>query len=230
MQSLYAVSDEQAEYQIRDRLSFMCFLGLGLGLGLEDRVPDATTLWLYCEALVKTGLVEQLFAMFDAHLRAQGYRATGGQILDATIVEVPRQQNTAKETETIKAGGKPEGWTVPKTRQKDRDARWTKKNGQSFFGYKNYVSIDRKHKLVRRYWVTDAARHDSQEIGKVLDPSNTSGNVWADSAYRSAEIEAMLAEDGYRSHVHRRAKRGHPLGACAKAANTERVTIASVPR
>jgi transposase, IS5 family len=82
VQALYNLSDEQMEYQLRDRLSFMRFLGLGL----EDRVPDATTLWLYREALAKAGMVEQLFADFDAYLRAQGYLAMGGQIIDASIV------------------------------------------------------------------------------------------------------------------------------------------------
>jgi hypothetical protein len=37
--ALYNLSDEQLEHQLRDRLSFMRFLGLGL----EDPTPDATT-------------------------------------------------------------------------------------------------------------------------------------------------------------------------------------------
>ena len=47
---------------MRDRLSFMRFLGLRLGL--EDAVPDATTLWLYREALALAGAMENLFAAF----------------------------------------------------------------------------------------------------------------------------------------------------------------------
>ncbi len=64
---LYNLSDEQFEYRLRDRLSFMRFLGLGL----EDRVPDATTAWLYREQLVQGELVDELFDTFDAHLKAQ---------------------------------------------------------------------------------------------------------------------------------------------------------------
>ena len=45
LQALYGLSDDQAEFQIQDRLSFMRFLGLGLG----DRVPDAKTIWLFRE-------------------------------------------------------------------------------------------------------------------------------------------------------------------------------------
>ena len=76
LQTLYNLADEQVEYQIRDRLSFMRFLGLGL----EDAVPDATTVWLFREALTKANLVKALFERFDGHLKARGYIARGGQI------------------------------------------------------------------------------------------------------------------------------------------------------
>ena len=57
----------------------------------------------------------------------------------------------------------------PRTRQKDKDARWTKKHGQSFYGYKNHVNADAKHKLIRRYEVSDAAVHDSQKLDGLLN-------------------------------------------------------------
>ena len=75
LQALYNLSDDQAEYQLRDRLSFMRFLGLGL----EDAVPDAKTLWLYREALAKAGAVEELFDLFDGFLKDKGYLAMGGR-------------------------------------------------------------------------------------------------------------------------------------------------------
>src|SRR5213080_407167 len=56
LQSLHNLSDEQTEYLIRDRLSFMRFLDLEL----EDPVPDATTIWLFREALAQAGLIDQL--------------------------------------------------------------------------------------------------------------------------------------------------------------------------
>ena len=223
VQALYNLSDEQVEYQLRDRLSFMRFLGLGL----EDRVPDATTLWLYREALARAGLVEQLFADFDAYLRAQGYLAMGGQIIDATIVAAPKQRNSREENAQLKAGETPSGFVAKpaKNRQKDKDARWTKKHGRSYYGYKNHVSVDRRHKLVRRYTVTDAARHDSQELDALLDANNTASDVWADSAYRSAEIEAKLAEHGRKSRIHRRPARNRPLSAREQRGNTTRSRV-----
>ena len=100
LSALYNLSDDQIEYQIRDRLSFMRFLGLGLG----DRAPDAKTVWLYRDALAQAGKVEELFQLFDGHLNRQGYIARGGQILDASIVPVPRNHNTRDENKTIKNG------------------------------------------------------------------------------------------------------------------------------
>ena len=223
LQTLYNLADEQLEYLIRDRLSFMRFLGLGL----EDAVPDATTVWLFREALAKAGLVEKLFDGFGRHLEAKGYIARGGQIVDATIVAAPKQRNSREENDAIKAGKTPEGWKQKpaKNAQKDKDARWTKKHGRSFYGYKNHIGVDRKHKLIRRYAETDASVHDSQKLDDVLDKSNTGSEVWADSAYRSAEIEAKLEARGYKSRVHRRAARNRPLSERQKAANTTRSRV-----
>src|SRR5262245_48550012 len=125
LQSLHNLSDEQTEYLVRDRLSFMRFLDLEL----EDPVPDATTIWLFREVLVEAGLIDKLFARFGQHLEAAGYLARGGQIIDATIVSVPKQRNTKEENEAIKAGQTPGGWEQQpaKNAQKDNDARWTKR-------------------------------------------------------------------------------------------------------
>jgi transposase, IS5 family len=223
LQALHNLSDEQAEYQVRDRLSFTRFLRLGL----EDRIPDATTLWLFREKLAEAGLIEKLFERFDQHLAAQGYMARGGQMVDATIVPVPKQRNSRDENETVKAGATPAAWEhkPAKLCQKDCDARWTKKHGKSFFGYKNHVNADAKHKLIRRYEVTDAAVHDSQMLNAVLSKGNTSSDVFADSAYRSAEIEAKLKAGGFRSRIHRRANRNHPLSDAQTRANRAKSRI-----
>jgi hypothetical protein len=111
----------------------------------------------------QAGKVEALFRQFDGHLARQGYIARGGQILDASIVPVPRNHNTRDENAAIKRGEVPEDWAdePAKRVQKDLDARWTKKHGRSHYGYKNHVNVDRMHKLIRRYHVSDAALHPS---------------------------------------------------------------------
>ena len=81
LQALYNLSDEQIEYQVRDRLSFTRFLGLGF----EDGIPDGTTLWLFREKLAQVGLINKLFDQFDWYLNAKGYIARGGHMVDASI-------------------------------------------------------------------------------------------------------------------------------------------------
>ena len=179
IQALYGLSDAQAELQILDRRSFGRFLGLGDG----DRVPDETTIWRFREALIQAKAVEKLFARFDAHLKAAGYLAMGGQIVDASIVAAPRQRMTDEEEEIIKGGEIPPDWQArPRTlAQKDRDARWTLKRGRKktrpgesamveiatpVFGYKPHINTDRRHGFVRKWFVTDAARYDGRELGR----------------------------------------------------------------
>ena len=190
LQSLYNLSDVQIEYQVWDRATFTRFVGLGS----EDCIPDGTTLWLFREKLARAGLIETLFDRFDQHLTAKGYIARGGQMVDASIVPMPKQRNTREENEAVKRGETPAEWErkPAKNRQKDKDARWTKKHGRSFFGYKNHVNVDRTHKLIRRYAVTDAAVHDSRKLNGLLHQGNTSHDVFGDSAYRSAANEATL--------------------------------------
>ena len=217
LQSLYNLSDDQIEYQVRDRLSFTRFLGLGI----EDGIPDGTTLWLFREKLAKVGLIDKLFERFGQHLEARGYIARGGQMVDATIVPVPRQRNSRDENEQVKAGTTPKDWTKrpSKNRQKDKDARWTKKHGRSFFGYKNHVNADARHKLIRDYTVSDASEHDSQKLDELVNRGNTSRDVYADSAYRSAEIERKLKAKGFRSRIHKRGRRNRPLTEAEARAN-----------
>ncbi len=221
--SLYNLSDDQVEYQIRDRLSFMRFLGLGL----DGKVPDAKTVWLYRDQLAQAGVIDALFKDFDGYLKEQGYLAMGGQIIDASIVLVPTQHNSRDENAKIKDGETPEGWAdkPAKFRQKDTDARWTKKHGKSHYGYKNHINVDRRHKLVRRYHVTDAAVHDSQAIEAILDTDNTASDVWADSAYRSAEIEKMIKTKGLTSRIHRKGRRNKPLNKREEKGNKTRSTV-----
>lgn len=223
LQSLYNLSDAQMEFQIKDRLSFMAFLGLDL----KKRVPDEKTIWLFREQLKVAELIEPLFETFSQHLNDAGFAARKGQIIDACIVPVPKQRNTRAENAQIKADETPTEWeqTPEKKRQKDTDARWTKKRNTSYFGYKNHVCVDVEHKLVRLFLVTDAALHDSQAMDAVLDETNTNRDVYADSAYRSEEISQNLAVAGYRDRIHEKGYRNHPLTKRQQQANKTKSRI-----
>ena len=225
LQRLYGISDEALEYQVNDRLSFMRFVGLGL----EDKVPDATTVWLFRQKLVEQKLAEELFEKFEDYLQGQGYQAEGWQIIDATLIPVPRQRNSREENAMVKSGKVPEDWEKKgaKKQQKDCDARWTKKNQVSYFGYKNHVNTDVKHKLIRKYAVTAASVHDSQMFAAVLDGNNTGDGIWADSAYRATPREKVLALMGMESHINEKGSRNNPLTEEQKATNKERSQIRS---
>ena len=223
LQSLYNLSDEGLEFQILDRYSFSRFLGIHAA----DKVPDATTIWRFREDLTKAGVVDRLFKRFDKFLHNQGYRAQKGQIIDASIVRVPIQRNNREENQQIKEGDNPDGWSEHKKRQKDIDARWVKKNGKSFYGYKNHISIDNKHKLIRSYRVTSANVHDSNVFEELLDPKNSSRDVWADSAYRSQEKLDFLDQNGYRGHLQRKGTRSRKLSKWEQQGNLTRSRIRS---
>ena len=92
IQAANTLSDERLEYLTNDRLSFMRFLGLDL----SDRGPDARTIWLFREKPTKAGAIEALFDRFEAALRAAGFLAMSGQIIDASLVAAPAQHASRK--------------------------------------------------------------------------------------------------------------------------------------
>lgn len=167
LQASHSLSDERTEFLIKDWLSFMRFLGLGL----SNPVPDANTIWTFREALSLAQIngqpaIQALFSAYEAALRNSGFLAIGGQIVDATVVAAPKQRNTEAEKATLKAGRVPDAWKAKpaKLAQKDRDVRWTIKWSKAkpaedgskrvdiavpAFGYKNHVGIDRRHRLIR---------------------------------------------------------------------------------
>jgi IS5 family transposase len=240
IQTANTLSDERTEYLINDRLSFMRFLGLGL----SDRVPDARTIWLFREKLTKAGAVQALFDRFDATLRAAGYIAMSGQIVDATLVQAPRQRNTQGEKADIRAGRVPEDWKAKpaKLRHKDRDARWTVKFTKAkpredgtvptvdlaipAFGYRSHIAIDRRFGLIRTWLSTHAAANEGRRLRDgLLDKTNTASAVWGDTAYRSAANEAFMAENGFVSRIHRKKPANQPMSRAVRRANNAKSKI-----
>jgi IS5 family transposase len=226
LQRLHNLADERLEFQIKDRLSFMRFLGIELA----GNVPDARTVWAFREELKASGLIDALFDGFNAQLLSLGVSMKSGQIIDATFIPVPIQRNSRSENAQIKQGpseanqwdNTPTEWTDSAKRSaqqiknklahKDLDARWTKKNAQSHYGYKDHTNIDADTKLITQWVATDASVHDSQALEALLRPLDAGGAaVHADSAYRSADIEAILANKQLTSHIHERAYKDAPL-------------------
>lgn len=209
LQKFHGLSDDATEEQIFDRTSFKNFLGLRIG----DAIPDAKTIWDFKQRLEADGREggRKLFEAFGAHLEGCGIIAREGSIIDASFTEAPRQRNNREQNQSIKDGKRPEEFdTHPSVgRQKDCDARWTKKNNEVHYGYKNHVKADLKTKIILKATTTPASVHDSQVFEELLDDKDQA--VLADSAYHSAEHEEHLIKLNAQEFLMRKGTRGHPL-------------------
>lgn len=204
LQRYYNVSDDAIEYAILDRLSFMRFLGLGI----NEPVPDAKTIWLFRDTLTKLKLVEQLFGVLDKQLDKDGIIVHKGKIIDASIVEVPIQRNSREENNDLKEGNIPQDWSENKERQKDIDAQWTRKNFQNYFGYKNHIKVDSETKLITGFKVTTANIADKHTVDDLLDKIEDAGQaLYGDAAYSSTELEELYVKKGIISKVNQKGYR-----------------------
>ena len=240
LQTQYNLSDARMEFMIRDRLSWMRFLGFSLGAP----TPDENTIRHFRNRLTETGTLKRVMKAFDWQLHKKGYIPMSGQIVDASLVPAPKQRNTDPEKEAIKAG-KTAGEIWPdepnKAPQKDTNARWTLKIGGKVryrpdgsplpqialpvFGYKSHISIDRRFGFIRESAVTSAAAPDGRMLRQLLSDENTSMEVWADTAYRSQSNEKWLATNDFISRIHRRKPHGKPMPKRSLSANAKKSSI-----
>ena len=206
LQRLYNLSDEQTEFQLTDRLTFRRFVGLEL----SHKVPDTNTIWTFKEKLKATANERKLFDCFYAELEKENLIVSKGKMVDASFHDVPRQRNSREANKTIKEGNIPEEWKAEtekkKLRQKDTDARWTKKNNETFYGYKNHIKADVGSKLIDDYTVTAANVHDSQTLETLLTVKDAGQDLYADSAYvgqeetvKKVKMENKIHEKGYKN-------------------------------
>lgn len=223
LQRYYGLGDTQMEYQILDRTSFKNFLGLETG----DKVPDEKTIWSFRESLTTQGVVEEVFAQFTNFLEHKGLIMNQGKMIDASFTLAPRQRNTKEENQQIKNGQGKELWKDKpnKKKHKDIDARWTKKNGEKFYGYKNHTKADVKSKFIDSYVVTSASVHDSQALDELLNQKDKGQELYADSAYTGENQEAIIAKKELKNKVHQKGYRNKPLTDEQKANNTKKSKI-----
>ncbi len=176
LQHLYGLSDPQAEEQLRDRLSFQKFVGLSA----QEMVPDETAICRFRERLISCKLHERLLEMLNRQLETAGYLLKRTTLVDATLIESSRKR---PPREVAKDGLAP-----------DTDARYARKNGRSYYGYKAHMSTDGRHQLIYRTKVTPANVDDSQVFEELIDPDTRA--AYADKAYDSKANKAWLAAHG----------------------------------
>ena len=184
LQQLYNLSDDGIEYQINDRLSFQRFLGLELG----DKVPDAKTIWLFREGLKKSGREKELFNLYTAELKRQKVITKAGSIIDATFIERSEQRANDRRNPNNRYK-KPEikDENPHKERQYDSEARFVKKRGKWYFGYKDHIKADKDSKIIVDYAVTNATTHDNSQVEELL--SKDDRIAFMDAGYRSKKKE-----------------------------------------
>ena len=220
LQRYYGLGDSQIEYQILDRHSFKQFLGLESG----DKVPDEKTVWAFRETLTRSGLIEIIFTKFVQYLEGKGLIMHEGKMVDASFTVAPRQRNTREENQIIKEGRGAELWNdKPKKKQhKDIDARWTKKNKETYYGYKNHAKVDTKSKFIETYEVTDASVHDSQPLDDLLTDKDNGQDFNGDSAYTGTEQEKVISKYKMINKVNEKGYRNKPLTDEQKLNNREK--------
>jgi transposase, IS5 family len=240
LQAQHNLSDAKMEFMIRDRLSWMRFLGFELG----GPTPDENTIRHFRNRLTETGTLKRVMKAFDWQLQKKGYIPMSGQIVDASLVPAPKQRNTESEKAAVKLGKSAhEIWPNEpnKAVQKDTDARWTLKIGGKVryrpdgtplpmiaiptFGYKSHIVIDRRYGFIRGSAVTSAAHGDGKMLREVVQPDNTGSDIWADTAYRSKYNEKWLAKQMLTSHIHRRKPKGKPMPKATARANAKKSSI-----
>ena len=215
---LYNLSHDQTEYQINDRISFMRFLGLGLG----SRVPDAKTIWLYEDLLSKSESGKEIFDLFLFAIAEKGYITRKGSIVDASFVEAPKRKNTKEQREMLKTGEVPEEWADPehpqKIMQRDTDATWTKKGNEAHFGYKDNAKVDLDSKFIVDFTVTTASTSDIKGAENLFDEND-------EVAYGDAAYPSLALPEGVENQFSEKPARNRPLSDEQKAHNHKKAKL-----
>ncbi len=219
---LFNLSNKQAEYQITDRHNFQRFIGIDVNAS----APDFTTIWKHENKLSEMGLIDKMFERFNTFLAEQGFKAKGGAIIDAAIVEVPKQHNTRDENKQIKSGRTPKAFkqNPKKMSQKDVDARWTKKNFVNYYGYKDHILVDGEYKLIKSYDVTTVNIHDSRPAEALIETAEIDC-LWADSAYQTPDIVEALQEKSITDSICEKGYKNKPLTESQIASNRTKSKI-----
>lgn len=184
------LSDPKLEDALADRLSFRKFCGFPP----DAETPDETTFVRFRKTLRELDLFDKLFAAINQQLDIQNLFVKQGTLIDATIVEADAKRPSASEGEVS---------TV------DPDAGFTRKNGESHFGYKMHVGVDEGSGLIRALDGTSADINDCLVFKGLV--SGDEEAVYADKAYGSEEHRKWLADNGIGDRLMYKAQKNRPL-------------------
>lgn len=227
LQRLYNLSDAQTEYQIRDRLSFMRFVGVDM----HETIPDEKTIWRFREELRTAKILPKLWQAFEKQLKRLKIQAGTGKIVDASIVNIekPSKKKRKKNDSDDEGSGSGEGHesedqlAEPEERHResqiDSDANWTVKRNKTYFGYKNHIKIDADTKLIESSIVTTAEVHDSQMFPDLLSESDRGCEIFADKGYAGMGCLTAVVNAKAKPRILHKAYRSKPISEKQKSEN-----------
>jgi IS5 family transposase len=140
LQHCYGLSDPQCEELVADRLSWRRFVGLGL----QDKGLNETTLVRFRQRLLEHGQQEKLLLRVNRQLQAKGWILKTCPLVDATLLQAARRAPAQADN------GRGDG-----------EAGYTVKPGQPHYGDKAHVAVDETLTLIRQATLTAANVHDS---------------------------------------------------------------------
>ena len=197
LQALYGLSDQELEYACCDRLSFRNFLGF------PDIVPDFSTVWRIRDRLREAGLEKKIWDELQRQIDFKGYKIEKGVIQDASFIEADLGRKRHYKETKAKKNGEKIVYAEKQEKHIDRDASFSIKNHQVYYGYKDHIKIDVGNSLIRAYEVTTASEHD---IGTDLVREGDMG-AYRDKGYFGRKIKAP----GVLDYTMDRASRNKPL-------------------
>lgn len=197
LQTLFHLSDEALEFNMNDRISFQMFIGL------DQKVPDFTTVWRFKERIAKDGIDKKIHEEFLRQISEKGYSVQKGVMQDASIISSDIGKSRQNQERKKRKRGKKIRLTEKQLSHIDTDASFTKKANKSYHGYKLHIKTDIDNNFIQDYETTTASVHDSQ-IDLV-----TEGDTLAlrDKGYNGVPLKCH----GVRDYTMKRAARGHPL-------------------
>jgi len=183
LQVIYDLSDPRLEEEIADRRSFQIFLGLSSG----DSIPDETTIVRYRKEFAKLGLDKEILKNFNKQLKSLNLIIGKGTIVDATIKQAQATSSSKRDT----------------------DAKFTKKRGKTYYGYKGHIAMDEDSEIITEVEFTSANIHDSEIFDSLVDLSEEA--IFADKGYANKQRKQKLEDKGIFDGILEKGYRNKPL-------------------
>lgn len=221
LQSWYSISDQELEFQIKDRLSFQQFLEY------PETVPDYTTFWRFREELCEGDTIDKIWSELQRQINQKNLKIEKGAIQDARFIQAdPGKTNSGLENRGREA-----------RTARSKDGTWTKKDNKSYFGFKLHIKTRRGSKIIEEVGVTTASTHDNK-----IDLANDNDIIYRDKAYTGTETKAIGNASMIRGNLSvweilrnkriskKRCQGEHPFGTMHRSFHAGRTKLTTIPR